>query len=149
MAITYAQITDAIESVLGAATGLERSQSYDELTDGMTDAPTLQVYWQRDVTDPQGTTHQTTFRRGVQQTEMVFYADLFARQRSHIGEDMQTLYAAMESVRTTLEAETVKPYFNLDGIEAFRWTAEKVTFEYGDPVLPYLGVRYTITVRVF
>jgi hypothetical protein len=51
MAITYAQINDAIEDKLGAAMGLARSQTYDELTDGMTDTPTLQVYWQRDDTD--------------------------------------------------------------------------------------------------
>ena len=99
MAITYAQINDAIESKLGAATGLVRSQSYDELTDGMTDTPTLQVYWQRDVTDPQGNTSMTTFRTGVQQVEMVFHADLFARQRSHIGEDMSALYTVMQQVR--------------------------------------------------
>ena len=147
--ITYAQITNAIESKLGAATGLSRSQSYDKLTDGMTDTPTLQVYWERDVTDPQGMTHQTTFRRGVQQVEMVFHADLFARQRGHIGEDMRVLYVVMEAVRATLEAETTKPYFDLDGIQAFRWTGERVTFEYGDPMLRFIGARYVITVRVF
>jgi hypothetical protein len=149
MAITYAQITDAIESRLGVAIGLARSQSYDELTDGMTDTPTLQVYWQRDVTDPQGTTHQTAFGTGVQQVEVVFHADLFARQRSHIGDDMAVLYGMAQAVRETLEAETSSPYFGLDGIKAFRWTAERVTFEYGDPSLPYIGARFVIIVRVF
>jgi hypothetical protein len=149
MAITYAQINDAIEDKLGKALGLARSQSYDELTDGMTDTPTLQVYWQRDNTDPQGMTSMTTFRTGVQQTEIIFHADLFARQRSHIGEDMKVLYEVMQEIREALEAETTKPYFDLEGIQAFRWTSERVTFEYGDPSLPYVGARYTITVRVF
>lgn len=149
MAITYAQINDAIETTLGVATELHRSQTYDKLTDGMTDTPTLQVYWQRDETDPQGQTSMTTFRTGVQQVSMIFHADLFARQRSHIGEDMKVLYETMESVRATLEAETTKPYFDLDGIQAFKWVAERVTFEYGDPSQPYVGARYVITVRVF
>jgi hypothetical protein len=145
MAITYAQINDAIEDKLGAALGLARSQTYDELTDGMTDTPTLQVYWQRDNTDPS----MTTFRTGVQQVEMTFHADLFARQRSHIGEDMKVLYEVMQEVREMLEAETTKPYFDLEGIQAFSWTSERVTFEYGDPSQPYVGVRYMLTVRVF
>ena len=149
MAITYAQINDAIESTLGAATGLARSQSYDELTDGMTDTPTLQVYWQRDTTDPQGMTSMTTFQTGVQQVDMVFHADLFARQRSHIGEDMSALYTVMQAVRETLEGEKTKPLFGLPGIQSFRWTTERVTFEYGDPLLPYVGARYTIFIKVF
>jgi hypothetical protein len=91
----------------------------------------------------------TTFRTGVQQVEMTYYADLFARQRSHIGDDMTVLYSVMQAVRETLEGETVKPYFGLAGIQAFRWSAERVTFEYGDPSLPYVGARYTIMVRVF
>lgn len=149
MAITYAQINDAITQTIGVAEGLHRSQSYDELTDGMTDTPTLQVYWQQDTTDPQGSTSMTTFRTGVQQASMVFHVDLFVRQRSHIGEDMKVLYEVAQAVRETLEAETVKPYFGLAGIEAFSWTAERVTFEYGDPSLPYVGARFTLTIRVF
>lgn len=149
MAITYEQIGDAIADTLSAATGLQRTQRHDELTDGMTDTPTLQVYWQRDVTDPQGTTSMTTFSTGVQQVEMTYHADLFARQRSHIGDDMTVLYSVMQAVREALEGETTKPYFGLAGIQAFRWSAERVTFEYGDPSLPYVGARYTIMVRVF
>ena len=149
MAITYAQINSAIESKLGTAVGRARSQDFDELTDGMTDTPTLQVYWQRDNTDPQGTTHQTAFGTGVQQMEAIFHADLYARQRSHIGDDMAVLYTVMQAVRETLEAERSSPYFGLEGIKAFRWAAERVTFEYGDPSLPYVGVRFVITVRVF
>ncbi len=149
MPVTYAQINDAIESTLGAAVGLARSQSYDELTDGMTDTPTLQVYWQRDDTDPQGSTSMTAFRTGVQQVDIIFHVDLYARQRSHIGDDMRVLYDVMQEVREVLEGETTKPYFGLAGIQAFRWSSERVTFEYGDPALPYVGARYVIAVRVF
>ena len=45
MSITLAQICNAVETTLGAATGLTYTQSYNELKEGMNDTPTLQVYW--------------------------------------------------------------------------------------------------------
>ncbi len=151
MAITIAQICNAIESTLGAATGISRSQSYDELTEGLPpgDLPLLQVYPETGEADVAGATDRSTFRAGVRQTELVIVADLYARQRSHIGEDMAALVDGVDAVIDVLEAQDTKNYFGLAGVQAVRWRFERVTFVYGDPQLPYVGARFYLTVRVF
>ena len=91
MSITLVQIVDAIESTLSAVSTLARSMSYDELTEGMNDYPTLQIYPEDGDQDPSGNTDRTTFGAGVRQTVFTIHADYYARQRSHIGEDMAAL----------------------------------------------------------
>src|SRR3990167_4602284 len=131
MAITLAQILDAITSTLSAATTLSRAQSYDEMTDGMNDLPTLQVYPETNEQDISGN------------------ADYYAQQRRHLGEDMAALVNGMDDMANVIEQQDTKPYFGLDGIKAFHWSWRRVTFVYGDPQLSYVGARFTITVRVF
>jgi hypothetical protein len=149
MAITIGQICDAIESTLGAATGITRSESYDELTDGIHDLPMLQVYPNSGNQDAFTRTDRSTFRGGVRQTDIMIHADLYAQQRAHIGEDMKKLVDVIDAVTNVFEAQDVKPYFGLDGIGAFRWRWERVTFAYGDPQLTYVGARFYIEVRIF
>lgn len=151
MAITIAEICNAIEITLGAATGLVRSESYDELTAGVHpgDLPLLQVYPAEGTTDPSGNTDRTTFRGVVRQTAIVINADVYAQQRAHIGEDMKAVVDAMDAIIDVLETQNVKPYFDLVGIKAFSWNWEYVTFRYGDPQLPYAGVRFYLHIRVF
>jgi hypothetical protein len=147
--ITIAQICDAIETTLSSATGLNRSETYSELSDGITEEAWLQVYPETLETDVATGTDRTTFRGGVRQTEFTFHADLYARQRSHIGDDMRLLVQLIDAIVVKLEQQATKPYFGLEGIKAFRWRGERVTFIYGDRQLPYVGMRFTITVRVF
>ena len=150
MAITIVQINSAIEGTLATATGLTNSQDYNELTEGMQDIPNLQVYWRSANQDPIGNTTQRSFRGGVKQTDLTFYADLYARQRSHIGEDMAALLPLVDAISAVLEAQKTKPLFFLFVIQALTsWRADQVVFEYGDPLLKYVGARFTITVRVF
>jgi len=149
VAITIAQICDAIETALGAATGLARSESYDELTDGIHDLPMLQVYPESGNQDAFTSTDRTTFRGGVRQTGIMIHADLYAQQRAHIGEDMKALVDSIDAITNIFEAQDTKPYFDLEGIKAFRWRWERVTFVYGDPQLTYVGARFYIEVRVF
>lgn len=149
MAITIAQMCDAIETTLGAATGIARSQSHDELTEGIQDMPLLQVYPDTLRGNATGETDRSSFRAGVRQTELVILADLYARQRSHMGEDMKALVDGTDAIVTVIEAQDIKPYFGLAGIKAFSWRAERVTFIYGDSQLPYAGMRFYFTLRVF
>jgi hypothetical protein len=146
---TTAQICDAIETTLSSATGLKRSETYNELSDGITETPTLQVYWESTEEDISGSTDRTSFGAGVRQDEHLFHGDLYVRQRSHIGEDMRDLMAMKDAIDAVLVAEKTKPYFGLAGIKAFRWRAERVTFVYGDPQIPFVGIRYYLTVRTF
>jgi len=152
MSITLAQICDAIETTLGAATTLTatdgtHSQSYDELEEGIGDVPMLQVYPQSGSQDAAGRTDRTTFGGGNRQTEFVIHADYYARERSHIGEDMALLVNGIDAMQNVFEGQDKKPYFDLAGIQAFRWTWERVQFAYGGT--SYMGARFMITVRVF
>jgi len=83
----------------------------------------------------------------VRQTEFVIHADYYAEQRGHIGEDMAALVDGINTLTDMLEGQDQKPYFGLDGLKAFFWRWDRVTFEYGG--VGYVGARYLITVRVF
>lgn len=147
--ITLAQIIDAIEATLSTAPTLERSMSYDELTEGINDTPLLQVYPEAGDQDPTTNTDRTTFRAGVRQTSLTINCDYYAQQRKHIGEDMAVLVDGIDAMTTIFEAQDTKPYFGLDGIQAFHWGWQRVTFDYGDPAINYVGARFTLTIRVF
>ena len=149
--LTIAEICDAIDTTLGAATGISRSQSYDELTEGVHagDLPLLQIYPDSGEADIESGTDRSTFRAGIRQTQFIIVADLYARQRSHIGEDMHALVDSIDAIIAVLEAQDTKDYFGQDGIQAFRWRFERVTFMYGDPQIPYVGARFYLTIRVF
>lgn len=150
MAITLAQICDAVRDTLETATGVSYAHSYDELQEGMPDTPTLQVYPQSLNQDPTTAgTDRTSFQGGVRQTNIVIHADLYAARRSHLGENMATLLPLVDAIVTRLEAQNTKPYFGLVGLKAFAWSAERVTFEYGDPLERYMGMRFVLTFRVF
>ncbi len=148
-AISIAQICNAVESTLSTAAGLVRTQSYDELTEGMQDAPTLQVYPESGLQDPMGNADRTTFKAGVRQTELVVHADLYARQRSNLGEDMAKLVTVLDQLITILEAQDTKPYFGLTGIKAFAWSWSRVIFQYGDPGQSFMGARFILRLRIF
>ncbi len=146
---TTAQICDAIETRLSGAAGLNRSETYSELSDGVTETPTLQVYWESTEEDITGNADRSSFGAGVRQDEHLFHGDLYVRQRSHIGEDMAALITMKDAIDAVLVAEKEKPYFGLAGIKAFHWRAERVTFIYGDPQIPFVGIRYYFTIRTF
>ncbi|MCK6580361.1 MAG: hypothetical protein L6Q98_19885 [Anaerolineae bacterium] len=153
MAITLAEINTAIAASLGAATGIARVQDAakpdpDEgLTEGIADLPMLQVYWQSLDTSTGSENDRIAMRGGVRVTQCVFHADVYARQRGMISEDAARTLELAEAVQEILEAQDVKPYFGLIGVKSFRWTAERVTFDYAG--VAYAGVRFVITVWVF
>lgn len=150
MSITLAQICDAIESTLDNATTLKRSQSYDELTEGIQDLPLLQVYPESGFQSAASSTDRHTFGGSGtpgRQTEFVIHADYYARQRAHIGEDMADLVDGIDAMQAVFEGQNQKDYFGLAGIQAFSWRWDRVTWTYAD--IQYMGARFTITVRVF
>lgn len=149
--ITIASICDAIESTLAAAAGIVRSQSYNELTDDIPagDTPLLQVYWENALTDDRsGEVDRTTFQAGIRRTALTFHADLYVRQRNHLGQDMALLVGMADAIYTVLEAQTTT-LFGLTGIKAFRWQAQRVTFSYGNQEIAYAGIRWILTLYIF
>ena len=147
--VTYLQIADAIADTLAAAAGLgtARVQSLDELTEGMNDTPTLQVYLEEFGQNATGNVDRSTFKGGVRQTDILIHADLYATPRAHLGQDMADAVALVEQLQAILEAQDTKPYFGLEGIKAFSWTARRVNFDYAGQL--FLGFRFMIRVRVF
>ena len=159
--VTIHQICDAIETTLGAATSLVRHQTFDDLSEGMQDYPTLQVYPEANLgTDRDQETDRTAFMAATgtvkhRQKEYVIHADLFARQRSNLAEDMAQLVETVDEIEDILEAQ-VCPLFGLTvagaakgPIRSFRWSWQRVIFEYGDPVVKYMGARFILTLVVF
>jgi len=153
MAVTIGQIVDAVADTLSATTGINRTQSYNELTEGMNTLPTLQVYpesWgvsQDSATDRLTFVKQSTGQPGVRYTEMVLFADLYVRQRSQLNEDWGEAVDGADALNTMLEQEGTCDHFGLVGIKSFRWDAARVLFSYAQTL--YTGFRFTITVRVF
>lgn len=148
MTITIVEINTAIKDELAAAMGLTFTQDFDELTEGMPDTPTLQVYWVTTRTDPTSGTAQSSFRGVQRQTRLTFWADLYARQRSHIEEDMGALLPLIDAIQTKLEEQRTSR-FGLEGIRAIEgWTGQMQIFEdYAGA--KYMGARFEIIVRVF
>ncbi len=147
MAITFTQIVDAIKTTLATATGISEGQSGDTITESIQNLPLVQVYFESEDTSAFSENDRLTFKAGVRAPHITVYADVYARQRAHIGEDMTAVQTLAEAVRSVLEAQDTKPYFGLSGLQAYRWRSERVTFEYAH--VKYAGIRFTIEVWVY
>lgn len=147
--LTLAQICNAIESTLSAATGMEATQSYDELAEGVgsADMPMLQVFPDSGDCDISGSTDRTTFGGDKRQKRVVIHTDLLARQRSHLAEDVGVSVDMIDALIDVLEQQDTKPYFSQDGIKAFSWRWERVEFDYAG--VKIAGARFYITVWMY
>lgn len=149
--ITLGQICDTIENTVRAATGVVRSQSFDELTEGLPagDLPTLQVYWQSlSPMDPIGMTDRHAYQGAIRAKRIVVHIDGYAAQRSHLAEDMQATVNLADAILDVLEQQNTKPYFGLDGIKA--WQLESATrgvFPYAQA--EYMGVQFVLVIWVY
>lgn len=147
--ITMAQLCDAISATLGAAVGMKRVQSYDELTEGIHrgDTPLIQVYPEEGSCDPSGNTDRSSFQGGVRQKRLLLYVDVYARERSQIGEDMKGAIDILDALIDVFEVQDKKPYFDLVGLKAFSWRWKRMPFEYAKT--RYMGVRFYLTVWIY
>lgn len=156
MTSTLAQVIDAVETVLSAAPSLARSESYDELTEGIEDLPMLMVYPESNATDSTGQTDRTSFggRGGAEDKptrvkNYVIMADLYAAQRAVLGQDMSQLVETVNELEIILEDQDVKPYFGLADIKSFNWSWNRVTLVYTDPEIKYVGARFVIGLKIY
>ena len=147
--ITIGNVCDAIETTLATATGMNRTQSYDELGEGIPagDLPLLQVYWEDWNMDPSGNTDRTTFQAGVRLKPFTIHADVYAAQRSHLAEDMKAVVDIVDAVIDVLEAQDLKSYFSQAGIQAWSVSATRGVFPYAG--VDYMGARFTFTIWVY
>lgn len=145
--LSITRINTAIASTLGSAAGIARAQDAADLTEGMPDLPALQVYWQSLSTDAgNGDTDRRTFGAGVRVSRLTFHADIYARQRSHLGQDMARVLELAEAVQTALENQS-SPIFGEEHIQSCHWSAQRVTFDYAGA--SYAGIRFVLDLTVF
>ena len=151
MAITLMQVCDAVADTLEHAAGMTRTQSYNELTEGINsgDLPLLQVYFESFLMDQQdGLTDRTSFQAAVRQVPFLIRADVFATQRGNIGQDISRTTEIADDVLDILQGQDTKPYFGLVGIKAWNLhSAQRVTFEYADAKYP--GIRFELMIWVY
>lgn len=151
--VTVGAICNAVAATLSTTTGLERTQSYDQLTEGMNTLPTLQVYPERWEVDTATETDRTTFVDaatgipGVRQTELVLHLDLYVRQRSQLEEDWGEAVDLASGLGDKMDEEGPCPHFGLAAIRSFHWTAQRVVFMYAEVL--YTGFRFVLTLRIF
>lgn len=141
--LTVEAICDAIAAELGTVAGVKRTQSFDQLTEGMATYQTLQVYPE----EGEGVPMQATFRGGVKVSGITIYADLYGRQRSSIGEDMAVLVPLLDGIIGALQAQPSSSPFGLEGARDLEYSWRRVIFEYGSA--SFIGIRFTIRLRVY
>lgn len=147
--LTFLEVTTinaAIADTLGTATGLVTSQDHTELTEQIPDLPLLQCYWLETRTDPTSGTAQRSFRGAVREKSLIFRADLFARQRSHIAEDMTELMQMVSEIQRVLEAEKEDRFGLGTAVTYEDWFGRQVDFQYDNYI--YLGARFEIKLRI-
>jgi hypothetical protein len=153
--VTVAQICDAIDDTLGQplinSGDLIVSQNYDELTESVTDPKFLQIYPEEQLQTSIGSETQKMTLGGTPyiQEDIVINVDYYARQRSHIGEDMSQLVSGIDAIRANLKTQNCPNPFDLTGIANFTWSWRRVIFEYGGPEQKYMGARFRLVLRTF
>jgi len=155
---TIADLILAIATTLGAAPSLTRTQyagvtaAVSRMTEGVADVPLLQVYPEANTTtDWTGGTDRASLSGKHSIKEYMIHADLLARQRSQIDEDMAQLVTSIDEFENILDNQK---YQNVAGgaglfgrlyITSFQWSWHRVVFEYA--TVKYVGARFPLVIR--
>jgi len=137
---------DAIEGKLSVASGIARSESYDELTEGQHEDLLLQVWPQSgSPVSTDSRTQKVTLNNAEIVEEIIIFADVY-RPRRHLGEDMKALVGGVDAIRAIMKVQDCPP-FDLTGIRTFKWSWAIGSFEYQG--VTDLRGRFTIVLNVF
>ena len=133
------------------------AQSYDQLTEGQQDTPTLQVAPTSSLVDAATDTDRTTFKGCIKHGRYQFPIRGFARPRSHLGEDMEAAVRMWDVCEAILEEEGTDcvaatgtcTFFGVPEIKGISWFGElpRLWIDYGGA--DYVGFEITIIVEVF
>jgi hypothetical protein len=123
-----------------------RLEQYDELTEGMPDRGTLQVYPDQNIgTSFDSDTHKRTLATKHTLKEYVILADFYVRPRSQIADGMDEFVQAVDDFEDILDVQDC-PNFGRPEIRSFVWNWDRVIFDYAGE--QYVGLRIFITIRV-
>lgn len=154
--VTHLAICDGIRTTLGAAAGIKRIQSVDEITESIPegDMPLLMTYVQSWGADTGGDTQKSSFGSSpLIQSSPVYVADVYIPSKGSIAESFGVLVTIADQCDLLIEAQVGITLFGvLDSasnaaIKSFSWSGERVTLEYAD--VNYPGIRYTFTMSIF
>ena len=139
-------LSKAIGTTLSAAACVQRLEQYDELTEGMPDRGTLQVYPDQNIgTSFDSDTHKLTIKTKHTIKEYIIICDFYVRPRSQIAEGMDEFVDAVDDFENILDVQDC-PNFGRGEIRSFRWNWDRVIFEYAGA--QYVGLRIYVTIRV-
>jgi len=149
VSVTVGEVLNGIATELDATAGVKVVKRYSELSEGVTsiDCPLIEVYPRRGTCDPGGNTDRTVFNAGVQQLFLYVHADLFARPRSVLSDDMGELADMIDAIIDVLQSQERPPFFGVAGIKAFSWSWEIAIHVRGNS--RYSGARFVIVCRIF
>lgn len=143
--ITYGSLCKAVATALQATAGVVQVQGYDELTESISETPTLQVYFSTATTDDLGQVDRSTFGAGVRATRLDITIDCYARQSSHIAEDLAAQIDIIDAVDQVLASQVTAPFFG--GAKALRWSWKKAILTSADA--SYAGAECTLSLWIF
>lgn len=141
---SLADVVDAIEATLSAAPSLARSQSFNEMTEGIhrPDTPLLQTYPEENTgTSGFSDTDRISLSGKHSLKQYLIHADLYATPRSSIGEDMKRLVKTIDELEDILDNQSY-PCFGVDCITSFQWSWRRVVFSYAGT--EFMGARFSI-----
>lgn len=147
MSVTIAAINSGILTTLAAANIDDlTTQDYDAISENINDLPLLRVYFDHGQTDYLSSVDRTSFGKGVVQTHLVFFVDVWAAQRSFLAENMAAVISVTDALWDVFDLQ-VTTFFGLDTIKEFHFNAQRVRVEEGNN--KYLGTRFTLDIYVF
>jgi len=149
MTVSLGELCKAVKATLEAAITVGLSQDYDELTESVVDLPMLQVYPEEGGGDPSSMTDRSTFggSSSQKQERVVIHADYYAAERSDMAEDMAAVVAGLDAIRGVLLV-LPSPLFGRNEVLSLTWEWRRALFDYGEITSKYMGVRFTLTLRV-
>jgi len=149
MAVTLTEICDGIAAELSVAAGMQSSTPFGEMTEGIPamDCPRVEVYPESGNSIPLGGTDRTTFTACTQQVRVTIHADLYARQRSQLGEDVAAYVELTDAIIDVLQSQERPPFFGVAGIKAFNWGWRKAVFRRADA--RFVGARFVINCKIY
>lgn len=147
--VPISTITAGVATALRARPEINQAMAGIDLKETIPENAVVQVYFESKSLG-EGTDRMTMGRQGVKPIRkniITINVDVYARQRSNIGQDMQALEDLVDVVDDILENQDATPAFGISGIKSFTSQANRVTFEYNK--VDYVGVRYVLTFTLF
>jgi hypothetical protein len=155
--LTLIQIAQAIKNTFEShmtAPYLARAYGYNQLPEGINDAPALLVYWNSIENDHYTDTDRTTFH-ATRVKALSFNVDYIVNPRNNLAENNSMITSGANEIINILEQESLGcaadgghcPPFGLCGLKGFRWEGRLAMLDYG--AVTYYGARFVITLRVF